>query len=155
MTDDWKEFIASLRARDVKFLIVGAHALASYGHYRFTADLDVFLERSDENRARLQEALIDFGISVTSDALEYLFSQDREMLELGREPQAIDLLIFLDGVNFESAWSNRIDGDFYGERAWILSVDDYVKTKLASGRPKDRLDLEMLRQLGHEVPIDE
>lgn len=154
MTDDWKEFIASLHARGVRFLIVGAHALASYGHYRFTADLDVFLERSEENKNRLQFALLDFGIPITRESLDYLFSQEREMLELGHEPQAIDLLIFLDGVDFDEAWENRIDGDFYGQPAWILSVRDYIKTKVASGRPKDRFDLEMMRALGHEVPVD-
>ena len=128
-----------------------AHALASYGHYRYTADLDVFLERSDLNKERLGLALSDFGIPVTAEALDYLFSQEREMLELGREPVAIDLLTFLDGLKFEDAWENRTEHPVYGQKAWILSVEDYVKTKIASGRTKDKLDLQSLRDLGYTI----
>ena len=125
--------------------------MASYGHYRYTADLDVFLERSEANKQKLGLALRDFGIPITADALDHLFSQEREMLELGREPLAIDLLTFLDGLVFEDAWKNKVEHDVYGEAAWILSVEDYIKTKVASGRTKDKLDLQSLKDLGYQV----
>ena len=38
--EDWKEFLSLLNAREVEYLVVGAHALAYHGLPRFTGDLD-------------------------------------------------------------------------------------------------------------------
>ena len=147
MVDDWREFIASLQSQKVEFLVVGAHALAAYGRPRFTEDLDVFLRRSDENRTRLQAALEAFGIPLPEPVLSKLFLEERQMAVLGHEPYAIDLLTFLDGVEFDGAWSRHIEADVLGMLSPLISVEDYVATKQARNRPKDRADLAILEEL--------
>ena len=37
---DFKEFIASLNASQVRYLVVGGYAVALHGHPRYTKDLD-------------------------------------------------------------------------------------------------------------------
>ena len=144
MQDDLKELIESLKSHGVEFIVVGAHALAFHGHPRYTEDLDLFLRRSDENGEALNSALKSFGISVSSQNLNRLMTSDRYLVVIGHNPFAVDLMNFLDGVNFDDAWSNKVDGEVYGVKAWVISKEDYIRTKKASGRPKDLLDLEIL-----------
>ncbi|MBS1726546.1 MAG: nucleotidyltransferase [Armatimonadetes bacterium] len=139
-----KELIESLKSHDVEFLVVGAHALAHHGRPRFTEDLDLFLRRTAENEVALTGALREFGIPISAEAAHQLMSFDRQMIVLGHAPNAVDLLNFLDGVDFDEAWTNRVEGDIFGVKTWMIGKEDFVKTKRASGRPKDLLDLELL-----------
>jgi hypothetical protein len=49
LAPDFDEFCALLTAREVEFVIVGAHALAFHGAPRFTGDLDVLVRPTEEN----------------------------------------------------------------------------------------------------------
>ena len=60
---DFREFIESLNSNKVKYLIVGDYAVAFHGHPRYTKDLDVWLEASEENARKILRALDDFGFS--------------------------------------------------------------------------------------------
>ena len=46
---EWAGFIASLSSHRVRFLVVGAHALAVHGLPRATGDLDLFVEPTGVN----------------------------------------------------------------------------------------------------------
>jgi hypothetical protein len=52
LNHDLREFIELLNSTCVKYLVVGGHAVAFYGHPRFTGDIDFFVERSLENADR-------------------------------------------------------------------------------------------------------
>lgn len=147
MESDWKELIELLQSHGVEFIVVGAHALAFFGRPRFTEDLDLFLRRSPQNGQLLRTALAEFGIAISPQKTDQLMTQDRQMLVLGHEPHAVDLLNFLDGVDFESAWNNKVSGAILGTKTWFISKEDFVKTKQASGRKKDLLDLELLDEM--------
>jgi hypothetical protein len=56
LAPDFDEFIASLTAHGVEFVVVGAYALAFHGAPRFTGDLDILVRPSLENAARVLEA---------------------------------------------------------------------------------------------------
>jgi hypothetical protein len=58
---DWREFLSALLSENTKFLLIGAHALAFHVEGRLTEDLDVFVEPSEENAARVHRALVRFG----------------------------------------------------------------------------------------------
>lgn len=64
---DWNEFIGLLNAQRVRYLIVGAHALAANGRPRATQDLDIFIDCSMANVARLAGALRAFGFGDLAD----------------------------------------------------------------------------------------
>jgi hypothetical protein len=64
---DWNEFIGLLNAKKVRYLIVGAHALAANGRPRATQDLDVFVQLTTANISRLASALRAFGFVELAD----------------------------------------------------------------------------------------
>lgn len=147
--DEFRELIELLIAHKVEFLIVGSYALAFHAQPRYTEDIDFWVSRSEENAQRVRQVLEEFGVSMSDEAARQL-TEDKRLLQLGIPPRRVDILTFLDGCDWETASGRTIEGDLSGLRVKVLSLEDYVLTKRASGRAKDRLDLELLReQIGY------
>lgn len=66
MNDDWVDLLSALLEGEVRFLVVGAHALAVHGVPRGTQDLDVWVEPEAENTIRAWRALAAFGAPLDS-----------------------------------------------------------------------------------------
>ncbi len=142
---DWSEFIAGLNRHGVRFLIVGAHALAANGRPRATQDLDVFVEPTADNAERLGRALRDFGFgALAAEAAK--FAEPERMATLGRPPLRIDLLTSIAGVDFDTAHRGRITGRFGAHEVGFLGRDELIRNKRAAGRAKDLLDVALLEE---------
>lgn len=140
---DLREFVELLNALDVHFLIVGAFALAYHGYPRYTADIDLFVEKSKENAERILDALRRFGfadIGITEDD----FLRENQVIQLGVAPNRIDIMTFLSGVEFEEAWASRVQGEIDGLSVPFISRAMLKRNKSASGRMQDLADLEHL-----------
>ena len=146
---DWKDFLNALRSENTRFLLIGAHALAYHVEARLTEDIDVFVEPSRDNAARLYRALgrFGFGALVPNEAE---LAQPNRVFMLGRKPWRIDILTGIDGVTFEEAWQSRVEVDFHGVRLCVIGRDALLKNKRASGRKKDRVDVALLEELEGE-----
>jgi len=151
ISEDLSELIALLNSHGVDFLVVGAHALAFHGLPRFTEDIDFFLSRRRENIERLASALKEFGLEVSRLSQDEMVSKDRGVIFIGHKPNRADFLNFLDGVNFEEAAESKVAGELAGQPVFFISLQDYVATKRASGRPKDLGDLAMLSATHPEI----
>jgi len=145
--DDWREFLRLLIAHRVKFLVVGAHALAAHGRPRFTGDLDVFVEPSVPNARRILAALDEFGFGAVNVTVDDLTSPTR-VIQLGQPPVRIDLLPGISGVSFDRAWRGRMRGVVAGLRVNFIGRAEYLANKRAADRPKDRADLALLSEGG-------
>jgi len=98
------------------------------------------------------------GMSLYTDLREFielLNSHDVEYLVVGAHclafhgvaPYRIDLLTGIDSVEFDEAWSSRVQGQLDGLRVNYLSKDLFIKNKLAVGRSQDIADAQRLREL--------
>lgn len=144
---DFEEFIESLNAHGVRYLIVGGHAFAYHARPRATKDLDVFLERTPVNARRTLKALSAFfGGATLSFKLEDLLNPQL-VLQLGVAPVRIDLLSDIPGCpSFEVAWKNRVTAKFGDATANYLSYSHLMDAKKAAGRPQDLADLAVLER---------
>lgn len=140
---DFSEFIACFAARDVEFLIVGGYAVAAHGHPRYTKDLDVWVRVDRANAERIIAALGDFGFGGLGLAVEDFLTDD-VVVQLGREPQRIDLLTFVSGVEFEEAYENRVLVEIGGVEVPVIGRAELRRNKLATGRLRDLADVEDL-----------
>ena len=144
LNKDFKEFIELLLSNKVDFLVVGAHALAMHGRPRYTGDLDIWIRPEPVNVTRLIQTLDAFGFaSLGVDAQDFLKPQ--AMVQLGCPPARIDLLTTIDGITFVEAVANRIYFEIDNLKLPVISVDDLIRNKLATGRINDRADVEALR----------
>jgi hypothetical protein len=48
MVEDYRDLLAELVKTEVRFLVVGAHALGAHGVPRATVDLDVWIARTPD-----------------------------------------------------------------------------------------------------------
>jgi hypothetical protein len=142
---DFRDLLVELLTCGVRFLIVGAHALAVHGVPRATGDLDVFVARDPENAERLVQALIHFGAPLESHGVgAHDFQQAGIVYQLGLPPRRIDLLTSISGVEFDDAASAAVFTEVDGLRLPILGRRHLLDNKLASGRPKDLADAQLL-----------
>ena len=51
-----------LNRNKVRYIMVGGFATYLHGHYRYTQDVDLYLEDTLENRKNLRKAFIDLGL---------------------------------------------------------------------------------------------
>jgi hypothetical protein len=140
---DLREFVELLNALDVRFMIVGAFAMAHHGHPRYTGDLDIFVEKSQENAKRILRALNDFGFADIG-LTEEDFARKDQVVQLGIAPNRIDILTFLSGVSFEEAWPLRELGELGEISVPYISRALLKRNKSATGRPQDLADLQHL-----------
>ena len=107
---DLREFIGLLNARDVRYVIVGAYALAHHGRPRYTGAIDFFVESSAQNAERLSHVLDQFGFANVGVVEEYFTAAD-QVVQLGVEPHRMDIMTSISAVEFEEAWNTREYGD--------------------------------------------
>jgi hypothetical protein len=141
MNQDFVDLLRAFIAADVRFLIVGAYALALHGRPRATGDLDVWIDATPENAARVMRALAAFGAPLTDVSVED-FSRPGVTYQIGVAPGRIDVLTELTSLTFAEAWPDRmrrpfgdVDVDFIGRAA-------FIRNKRATGRAKDLGDIE-------------
>jgi hypothetical protein len=143
---DWNEFIGLLNAHRVRYVIVGAHALAANGRPRATQDLDVFIDRSKANVARLAAALAAFGFVELADECAR-FEEPERMATLGAPPLRIDIMNHIDGVAFKDAWRARLIAQFGDHQVPFLGLAQLRTNKLSAGRPKDKADIALMDEM--------
>ena len=145
MNEDFRDLLAALVEARVRFLIVGAHALAVHGLPRATGDIDVWIEREPENAARVFTALLRFGAPLGSLGVsEADLMKPDSVIQIGLPPRRIDVLTDITGGDFERAWAGRVTHPFAGLLVPFIGREDLLLNKRATGRLKDRADVEAL-----------
>lgn len=145
MIADFRDLLAELVATEVRFLVVGAHALAALGVPRVTADLDLWVEPTPANAGRTWRALAAFGAPLANlNIRETDLVQPEQVMQLGLPPYRIDILTSISGVEFPEAWAGRVGGTLFDVPVSFIGRDAFIRNKRASGRPKDLDDLRAL-----------
>jgi hypothetical protein len=135
-----------LSNRKVKFLLVGAYAMAAHGYPRSTMDIDLWVMPSPENASFVFQALKDFGAPCNNITPEDL-QKDELIFQIGVEPRRIDIITSVDGLKFEDAYNRSKIIEIDNIPIHVISISDLITNKKASGRPKDLLDAETLEKL--------
>ena len=151
LNEDYKDMLHALVDEKVRFLLIGAYALAAHGYPRATMDIDIWVMPSPDNADAVLLALRRFGAplhNLTKADLE----AEGTVFQIGVAPLRIDILTAASGLNFEEAELRAITVDFEGIIVRIPSVADLIRNKRASGRTKDIADAEALEELTGSEP---
>ena len=143
ISKDFREFIELLNAAEVRYLVVGGYAVAVHGYPRYTKDLDVWIERSPDNAARLMQALHQFGFGGL-DLSSGDFLKNNTIVQLGYPPNRIDVLTSLQGLSFSDCYDDRLTVRIEGVDVAFIDVENLKQNKAATGRAQDLADLEHL-----------
>jgi hypothetical protein len=146
MSPDFKELLLGFNDEGVEYLIVGAHALAAYGHVRATKDLDVWVWPDPENAVKVLKAVSKFGAPLADLTVDDL-SRAGTIFQIGVPPLRIDLITAIDGVAFEEAWPDRLEASFGGVPVFVISRHHLILNKKSVGRLQDLADVDRLEAI--------
>jgi hypothetical protein len=146
LNNDYKEMLQFLVDEKVKFLLVGAYAMAVHGYPRATMDIDIWVMPDPENAQAVLQALDRFGTPLHELTIEDL-QKDDTIFQIGVAPRRIDIITGASGLQFDETLANSSVIDIDGLDVRVPSIDDLIRNKKASGRTKDLADVEALELL--------
>lgn len=143
--DDFRDFIQALNNHDVEYILVGGYAVILHGYRRVTGDLDIWVNRTNENYKKIVAAFHEFGLS-TFDMTEqnFLDTDTADVFSYGRPPVSIDIITKLKGVSFKDALAHAQIFNEDGLMIRFIHLDNLIEAKKAAGRHKDLDDIEKL-----------
>ena len=144
MSKDFQDILRAFKAHQVKYLVVGGFAFGVHLEPRTTKDIDLWIRADPENAKAVFDALAEFGAPIAGMTPQDFM--DGTVFQMGQTPNRIDILQQISGLDFDTAWEHRLEG-FIDEHtpALVISRDDLIRNKLASGREHDLLDVKRLR----------
>ena len=146
LNEDYKDILLALSEEKVRFLLVGAYALAAHGYPRSTMDIDIWIMPSPQNADAVLRALHRFGAPLENLTKEDL-QKDDTIFQIGVAPRRIDIITAASGLEFEESYARSLSVDIEGIEVHIPSIEDLIRNKKASGRTKDLADAEALESL--------
>ena len=123
--------------------------MGSYGYPRATGDLDVWLNPVKKNYPNIKNAVTEFGFPSSAFLTEKEFLS-QTMFRMGNPPLRIEILTDISGITFAEAFKNRVEKTIEGLKICYIGYNDLIKNKLASGRPKDILDVKYFEQMNKD-----
>jgi len=143
---DFRDLLKMLNDYSVKYLIAGGYAVMYYTEPRFTKDIDIWIEPTQDNAQKVWNALAEFGAPLEQITLNDFCNKDL-IYQIGIAPNRIDIMMDIPGIEFNRAWENRIQSRYYDIPLHIISLDDLINAKEIAGRDQDLLDLKQLKRL--------
>jgi predicted nucleotidyltransferase len=156
----YEEIFKEFELRGVRYLLVGGMAVNLYGYIRLTMDLDIMVDLSDKNLSKVVDVMEKFGYTprVPVNPHEFVSEEKRDkwikekgavvftFIDLKKPFKQID--IFLSNpIGFEDAYSRRAVMTIGGAKVSIASIDDLIKMKATTARPRDMEDIYHLERI--------
>ena len=146
LNEDYRDMLHALSDEKVRFILVGAYALAAHGYPRATMDIDIWVMPSPDNAEAVLRALSSFGTPLHNLTKEDL-QKEGTIFQIGVAPRRIDIITAASGLQFEHTYQNSVLVNIDGIDVRIPSIDDLIINKKSTGRTKDLADAEALVSL--------
>jgi Nucleotidyl transferase of unknown function (DUF2204) len=133
----------------LRFLVVGGYAVNHYGYSRTTADIDIYLQDTVENRRRIIEALdkLEYGRFEELLRVPILAGYCEIMMDDGMYVDLMTVIPGLDPNDFDEQYKRRTETEVDGVMITFISYPDLLINKEKTGRPKDRDDYDQLSKV--------
>ena len=139
---DFEDILSLFADLDVRYLIVGGLAFIYHAKPRFTKDIDLWIDQAPENVDKVNRALAEFGSPHLIDP-----TRPDEILQLGNAPHRIDILRGVVALDFEKAWTRRIEAPYGAASANWIDLDSLIEIKSAIDHPRHREDARVLKMV--------
>ena len=151
LNEDYRDILHALSEEKVKFILVGAYALAAHGFPRATMDIDIWVMPTARNADAVLRALRRFGAPLHDLTKEDL-QKEGTIFQIGVAPRRIDIITAASGIQFEETYRRALPVNIDGIEVHIPSIEDLIRNKRATGRTKDLADAEALESLKLSEP---
>lgn len=155
---DAGKLLRTLRAADVRFVLIGGLAAQVHGSPSLTLDVDICFDLDRSNLDRMARCLADLAAyrrdmpPGVQSPLDERALRAGDVFTLRTRHGDLDLLAHPDpGLDYASLERHAITAEVLGVEVKVASLDDLMAMKRAAGRPKDRIELEILGALREEI----
>ncbi|MBD3628429.1 nucleotidyltransferase [Cyclobacterium sp.] len=155
MTKIWKEnfdsFLREASKEGVKMLLVGGGAVNFHGYQRHSADVDFWIDTSEENFSKLLQVFQRMGYEI--DSFPDKVKRKEQNISVKFSPADLNLELitnFQIGKSFDEAFSEseKVEIRDHGIFKWnVLNLYDLLESKRRAARPKDLLDILELKSI--------
>ena len=133
----------------VQYIMVGGFATNFHGHSRYTADVDLWIKDSVQNRKNLMAALTELGLELpdTFETTDFVPGWSTIYLPSGIE---LDIMSFMKGLpqeKFDECYTLSVEAKIHEVSVRFLHLNHLIEAKKASARPQDLLDVTELERL--------
>lgn len=155
----YEEIFREFQKEKVKYIIVGGIAINLLGSSRNTADLDILVEMSDENLAkivrilkkrgyRVKQHVDPMGIAEEATREDWIKNKHMKAFNFYKEDELKEVDIIIDSpVLFKDAKKDIVCIRGGGITYPVISIDNLIKMKNRTGRDVDNLDVKTLRKI--------
>ncbi|MCU0340263.1 MAG: hypothetical protein MUE30_10280 [Spirosomaceae bacterium] len=149
------ELIKIFQQSQLRFLVVGGYAVSVHGYVRASDDFDIWLDNTTANLSNFRRTLMALGIDRDKvyELVQTLAKpNDSTVYRFKIEGNNVDFLMQLKGLSsFEEAYQQRFMVRLGQFEIPFIALEDLLRTKQATNRTKDQLDLEMLLKIKEEL----
>lgn len=144
---DFRDFLVALKNNHVEYILVGGYAVILHGYSRTTGDLDIWVNKTKENHAKLIKAFDEFKMPMMGMTEgKFLNNPDINVFTYGRTPVSIDIMTAVKGLNFQKAYKHSTEIEIEKTKIRLIDYRDLIAAKKSSGRFKDLDDLDNLKK---------
>lgn len=147
-SDNHQELLTFLLKYEVDFIIIGGYSVIFHGYARTTGDVDIWLEPTNENKEKFLLVLkaMDFFEADIQEIANLDFTNTL-VFAIGEEPEKAEFLTQINLVNFEEANKRKVISEIDGLAIPFLHLEDLIRSKINTGRLKDKADIEELQKI--------
>jgi hypothetical protein len=143
--EDLVKLARELESRGALYLVVGGFAVIMAGLPRTTSDLDLIIESSPENEAKVFTALATLPDGCVrelapGDVLKYTVVRVADEI-------MVDLMASASGIDYAEASKSMVMHEIDGVKIPFASPELLYRMKVRAGREKDRGDIFFLKEL--------
>jgi hypothetical protein len=146
MDTPYEKLLAKLARAEVKFIIVGGVAVALNGFVRTTEDVDILIERSRDNIARLLQALSAFGEGHARELTAEDFVESEGAVRIIEE-FPLDVFTVMRGKRYSDLIVSTKSAEVENLDLRFLDAAALIALKSESDREQDRIDVSALRAI--------
>lgn len=144
---DFRDFISALNNNHVEYLLVGGYAVVLYGYPRATGDMDIWVNRTQENYQKLRKGFAEFSMPMFDMTEErFLYHKEIDVFRFGRKPIAIDIMTKMGNLDFDQCYPLATTYNDDDLTIRVVHYNHLIAAKKEAGRHKDLGDIEHLER---------
>jgi hypothetical protein len=155
----YEEILREFQRRKVRYVLVGGIAFNLLGGERFTHDMDILVEMTDNNLAKVVSILKSKGYRVKQPVdpmdiadenirTDWIRNKNMKAFNFYKEDEMKEVDIIIDSpVQYSEATKGAIEIKVGSLVMPVISLKKLVKMKKNTGRPMDQLDVQTLRKI--------
>lgn len=153
----YEEILREFSQQEVRYILVGGLAFNLLGGLRTTSDLDILVEMSDVNLAKVVKILRrkGYGVKLPVDPMKIAHQATREDWIKNKHMKAFNFYkdgglqevdIIIDSpVTYEQARASAVTVKVGKLKLPVISIDNLIKMKRKADRGIDRMDIQDLK----------